>query len=74
MCFRNLSNFHGLLIAGERRSIINLPKTKSVVRDPSSPDKRLVLFRVPEFGQLSSQASFITRAQADGLSQASRPE
>ena len=40
------------LTAGTCRSIINLPKTKSVVHDPSTPDKKLVLFRVPEFGQL----------------------
>ena len=37
------------LIMGTCRSIINIPKTKSVVQDPSSPDNRLVLFRVPEF-------------------------
>ncbi|KAF9650538.1 hypothetical protein BDM02DRAFT_3154834 [Thelephora ganbajun] len=37
-------------------SIINIPKTKSVVRDPSSPDKRLVLFRVPELADLCEPA------------------
>ena len=65
--FREFVHFHGLLIAGGHRSIINLPKTKSVVHDPSSPDKRLVLFRVPEFGQLSFRASLIKRMRADGL-------
>jgi hypothetical protein len=39
------------LIAGPCRSIINIPKTKSIVHDPSNPDKRMVLFRVPEFCQ-----------------------
>ena len=39
------------LTTGTCRSIINIPKTKSIVQDPSNPQKRLVLFRVPEFGQ-----------------------
>ena len=42
---------HNWLTARTYRSIVNLPKTKSVISDPSSPDKKLVLFRVPEFGQ-----------------------
>jgi hypothetical protein len=41
---------HRLLITSVRRSVINIPKTRSVVQDPSNPDKRLVLLRVPEFG------------------------
>jgi hypothetical protein len=36
---------------GAYRSIINIPKTKSIVQDPSDPQKRLLLFRVSEFGQ-----------------------
>lgn len=32
------------------RSIINIPKTRRIVQDPSDPQRRLVLFRVPEFG------------------------
>lgn len=47
---RTTAGFHNVL-TGLRRSIIDVPKTKSVIRDPSNPDKRLVLFRVPEFGQ-----------------------
>jgi len=47
---RTTAGFHSVL-TGLRRSIINVPKTKSVIHDPSNPDKRLVLFRVPEFGQ-----------------------
>ena len=48
---RGLFGLHNRLTVGTCRSIINIPKTKSIVPDPSSPDKRLVLFRVPEFGQ-----------------------
>jgi len=50
-CVWKIAGFHSCLIPGPRRSIINIPRTKSVVHDPSNPDKRLVLFRVPEFGQ-----------------------
>ena len=50
-CVLRDSGFYSWLIPRPHRSIINIPKTRSVVHDPSNPDKRLVLFRVPEFGQ-----------------------
>jgi len=50
-CVRGICGLCSCLIVGTSRSIINIPKTKSIVHDPSSPDKRLVLFRFPEFGQ-----------------------
>ena len=44
---------HDWLITSDCSSILNLPKMKSVVPDPSDPQGRLVLFRVPEFGRFS---------------------
>lgn len=69
-CARGLFAPHSLLTTGTCRSIINIPKTKSVVQDPSSPDMRLVLFRVADFGQFH----WIHRTCADELHQASRSE
>ena len=47
----DLLTFTGGLTTPAYRSIINMPKTKSVVQDPSNPDRKLVLFRVSEFGR-----------------------
>ncbi|EPQ60251.1 hypothetical protein GLOTRDRAFT_102061 [Gloeophyllum trabeum ATCC 11539] len=57
----------GLFLKSEalRRSIINLPKIRSVVPDPSdSKDTRLVLFRVSENADLPPEAQDFLREQS----------
>ena len=47
--FGEIAGFHSCLTSNPwtplRMSIINVPKTTSIVHDPSNPDKRLVPFR-----------------------------